>query len=136
MDTILSKLVQFFLVLLLGVWLAKVKMISEQSLRLLSQLVTKAFLPAFTFCSMYIGNSRKQLSDGVPVLFITFFFYLSIMLLFALLSKIIGIKEERQRTFQALFILEIQDLLVFPLFKAYTAARELFIWHCFPLSTS
>lgn len=118
MDTILSKLVQFFLVLLLGVWLAKVKMISEQSLRLLSQLVTKAFLPAFTFCSMYIGNSRKQLSDGVPVLFITFFFYLSIMLLFALLSKIIGIKEERQRTFQALFIFGNTGFIGFPIIQS------------------
>lgn len=104
MEVIVNKLVQFFLVLLLGYGLARIKMIQEHALQMLSQLVTKVFLPTFIFCSMYNGNSREQLVDGLPILFITLFFYLFMVAFFALLAKLLGLKGERRRLFQALFI--------------------------------
>lgn len=118
MEIILSKLIQFFLVLLLGYGLARGKLLPEQSLQTLSQLVTKVFLPAFTFCSMYNGNSRKQLADGVPIMFITLFFYLGLAALFFLLARAVGLRGERRRIFQALFIFGNTGFVGFPIIQS------------------
>lgn len=118
MEIILNKLIQFFLVLLLGYGLARGKMIREDSLQLLSQLVTRVFLPAFSFCSMYSGNSRNQLVDGVPVLAITAVFYLCLSALFYFLAKALGLKGERMRIFQALFIFGNTGFVGFPIIQS------------------
>lgn len=104
MKIIIYKLIQFFLVLFLGYVLAKKKIIQENQLSLLSQLVTKVFLPAYTFCSMYNGNTKNQLFAGIPVLLITVIFYLVLIALFSALSRILKLKGERRTVFMALFI--------------------------------
>ena len=104
MKIIIEKLIQFFLIVLLGYFLAKRKYLGREALSILSRLITKVFLPAYSFCAMYMGNTRSQLFQGIPILGITLFFYLTLILLFATVAHIIGLKEERSKIFQALFI--------------------------------
>lgn len=118
MEVILNKLFQFFVVLLLGYNLARIQMLQEHSLQVLSQLVTKVFLPTFIFYGTYHGNSKKQLIDGIPVLFITLFFYLFMVAFFALLARILGLKGERRRIFQALFIFGNTGFVGFPIIQS------------------
>lgn len=123
MEVILYKLIQFFLVLSLGYGLTRGNIIQEHTLPVLSQLVTKVFLPAFTFYSLYNGNSRQQLIEGIPVLLITGLFYLVLTTLFAILAKVMNLQGERKWVFQALFIFGNTGFIGFPIIQSLNGGK-------------
>ena len=101
---VLEQLIQFGIILIIGMVLAKTEVIHEKFLSEFSKIITKCFLPIFIFYSSYHGNSREQLIKDMPVLILAAGMYLALAILFKVLAKALGLKEDRGKAFQALLV--------------------------------
>lgn len=117
-SVILGQLIQFCLMLMMGIVLAKTGVLHEKFLGEFSKIITKCLLPALIFYSSYHGNSREQLIRDIPVLFIAAGMYLALAVLFRGLAKILKLVGERRKVFQALFVFGNIGFIGIPLIQA------------------
>lgn len=101
---VLEQLIQFGLILMIGMILAKTEVIHEDFLGEFSKIITKCLLPIFIFYSSYHGNSSEQLIKDMPVLIFATGMYLVLAVIFKILAKGLRLKGEREGAFQALFV--------------------------------
>ncbi|MDO5416362.1 MAG: AEC family transporter [Lachnospiraceae bacterium] len=114
----INQLTQFFMMLVAGYFMAKIKLVRQEALGDLSKLITKVFLPAAIFSSTYNGADRKMLLEGLPVLGLTALMYLFLTVTFFLISKLLQMKGEKAKVFQALFIFGNTGFVGLPLLQA------------------
>ena len=114
---VLEQLIQFGIILIIGIILAKTEVIHEKFLGEFSKIITKCFITIFIFYSSYHGNLREQLLKDMPVLILAAGMYLALAVLFKILAKALGLKEERGKAFQALFVLGNIGFIGIPLIQ-------------------
>lgn len=117
-SVILEQLIQFCLLLMMGIVLAKTGVVHEKFLGEFSKIITKCLLPVLIFYSSYHGNSREQLIRDIPVVFIAAGMYLALVVLFWGLAKILKLKGEKEKVFQALFVFGNTGFIGIPLIQA------------------
>lgn len=117
-SVVAGQLVQFFLMLALGYWMARSGVVREELLGDLSRLVTQLLLPMYAFSSTYQGNQRQQFLDGLPVLVFSALFYVALALILALLARALGLQGQRCKVFQALFLFGNTAFVGMPLIQA------------------
>lgn len=117
-SVVAGQLIQFFLMLALGYWMARSGVVGEEFLGDLSKLVTRLLLPMYAFSSTYQGNERQRFLDGLPVLALSALFYVSLAPILALLAHALGLQGQRRRVFQALFLFGNTAFVGMPLIQA------------------
>lgn len=115
---ILEQLIQFSLMLMLGIILAKTEVVQEHFLNDFSKIITKCLLPVFIFYSSFHGNSREQLVRDLPVLILALGMYLALGILFWWIAKSLKMTEEKGKVFQALFIFGNIGFIGIPLIQS------------------
>ena len=71
MDTfgiVLHRMIIFFLILLLGAFCGRKKIIAEEYLPNLQQLITKVFLPVLIFYGTYTGANWQDVVDNAAII--------------------------------------------------------------------
>lgn len=101
---VLSQIGLFFILIVLGVFITKIKILDEHSLEGISALVMKISLPAYIFIKAVESADRQSLLDSMIVIPLGFLLYVILFVFIYILEKIFGLKNDRQKIFRASFM--------------------------------
>lgn len=108
----------FFLVFAAGFVSSRFKVIREDSLPALAQVITKVLLPCMIFYSTYANCERQTIIDNWEMVLLAAFFYALISLVTFLLAKALRIEHDKDRVFQLCFIFGNTGFVGIPLLAA------------------
>lgn len=114
----LSHMFVFFLVFAAGFVSSRFKVIREDSLPALAQVITKVLLPCMIFYSTYANCERQTIIDNWEMVLLAAFFYALISLVTFLLAKALRIEHDKDRVFQLCFIFGNTGFVGIPLLAA------------------
>lgn len=114
-NIVFGQLLHFFLLLMVGMLLAKLKIVTADFLPQLSRLLTKVLLPVYIFNSTLGDMTFSDFVQHLPVLWMIFGVYLGLAAMFPILARILPIPVSRKRLFQALFVFGNTAMIATPL---------------------
>lgn len=112
-SVVVGQLVGFFIMPLLGYACIKWKLYGMDTLNGMCNLLLSVLIPVLVFSNAVGGTTRAELVANWGILLLTAIMYAMLILLFWIVSKILRLKKERGRLFQASLILETQGSLEF-----------------------
>lgn len=114
----LSHMIVFFLVFTAGLVAAKARVIRQDQLPGLAQIITKVLLPAMIFFSTYAHCTRQTILENAQMVLLAALFYALISLITFLLAKALRIEHDKDRVFQLCFIFGNTGFVGIPLLAA------------------
>ena len=116
---VFRQLFQFFLLMMTGVLMAKLKVVQEEGLTPISRLLTKLLLPVYVFVSCYGDMTLGDFAGNIVALLMIFGIYFLLLGLFYLVAKCCPmLPEKRKRVFQAVFSFGNTAMIATPLISA------------------
>ncbi len=112
---ILNQIGVFLILIFIGILTRKLNILSEGSLKYISQLTVKVALPCFIFTCTAIGTTKEQLIAGLPVLAVGIALYIGLLLLSMLLEKICSLKGNTAHIFRLCLMFGNVGLVGIPL---------------------
>ena len=103
-DITLHRMIIFFLILLLGAFCGKKRIISEEYLPQLQLLVTKIFLPVVIFYGTYQGATWQDVVDNVAIIAFAAIFYAVVGLLLFGIAKLMRLEHDYDKGFTFCFL--------------------------------
>ena len=100
----LHRMIIFFLILLLGAFCGHKKIIAEEYLPSLQQLITKIFLPVVIFYGTYMGATRQDIIDNSPIIAFAAIFYVVVGAILFGTAKAMRLKGDYDKGFTFCFL--------------------------------
>ena len=119
----LNRMVIFFLILLLGAFCGKRKIITAEDLPSLQMLVTKIFLPAVIFYGTYKGATLEAIVQNLPMIGFAIVFYAAVGLLLFGLAKLMRLEGDYDKGFTFCFLFGNTLFVGMPLLTALFPER-------------
>lgn len=114
----LSHMIVFFLVFAVGFAASRLKVIKEDALPALAQIITKILLPCMIFYSTYANCKRETIIGNWEMALLAALFYAVISLLMFVIAKLMRIEHDKDRVFQLCFIFGNTGFVGVPLLAA------------------
>lgn len=95
----LYRMVLFFIVLLVGAFCGRKKIITQDSLPNLQKLITKVFLPVLIFYSTYVSATFDVIRENLVIILFAACFYALIFVVLLLLAKIMHLPKDQDKGF-------------------------------------
>lgn len=116
---VFKQLLQFFILMMTGVLMAKTKVAAEDGLVPLSRLLTKLLLPVYVFVSCYGDMTIGDFTENIGVLLLLFAIYAVLLGLFFAVARLCPmLPKARRRVFQAIFVFGNTAMIATPLINA------------------
>ena len=116
---VFRQLLQFFLLMMTGVLMAKLKVVQEEGLTPISRLLTKLLLPVYVFVSCYGEMTLRDFVGNIAALLMIFGIYFLLFALFYLVAKCCPmLPKKRKRAFQAIFSFGNTAMIAVPMISA------------------
>lgn len=115
---VLNQLISFLIMMIIGFLSAKLSVASENFLDGLSKLIMRIILPILIFTNAVNGTTRNELFECYPILLLSIGMYIGLIIVFLLLSKCMGLKEERNRLYRSTMIFGNAGFIGIPLLMA------------------
>ncbi len=112
------QVIKFFLVILVGIYCVKRKILSEKDTKVLSRLIVKVILPVFIFSNTVNSATRSDLKTYFMVLPLSALIYALWILTGRLLAKIQKIEMSKYKVYQAIFVFGNVGFIGIPLISA------------------
>lgn len=97
---------------------SRLKVIKEDTLPALAQIITKILLPCMIFYSTYANCKRETIIGNWEMVLLAALFYAVISLLMFVIAKLMRIEHDKDRVFQLCFIFGNTGFVGVPLLAA------------------
>lgn len=114
----LERMLIFFAIFLLGLFLAKKSVIRKEYLGDYAMLVTKVFLPVTVFTMMASSTTAQMIIDNLMLIPLSAAFYAAITAVLFLLAKLLRVPQDKDRVFMFSFMFGNTFFVAIPLFTA------------------
>ena len=114
----LERMLIFFAIFLLGLFLAKSSIIRKEYLGDYAKLVTKVFLPVTVFTTLVSSTTAQTVIDNLMLIPLSAAFYAVITAVLFLLAKLLRVPHDKDRIFAFSFMFGNTFFVAFPLFTA------------------
>lgn len=112
---VLNQLISFLIMMIIGFLAAKLSVVSEEFLDGLSKLIMRIILPILIFTNAVNGTTRSELFECYPILLLSLGMYIGLIIVFLLISKVMSLKEERNRLYRCTMIFGNAGFIGIPL---------------------
>lgn len=115
---ILNQVIQFFIMLSIGYLATRNNIMDKLFLDRLAVLIMRILIPLLIFANAMHGTNRDLLFASYPILLLSLGMYLALITVFYFTAKIIGLKNEGSRVYQASMIFGNAGFIGIPLILA------------------
>lgn len=113
-----AQLVGFFIMLMVGYTCVRLKFYGMTTLNGLCSLLTNVLIPVLVFSNAVDGTTRTDLVNNWGIMLLTAIMYALLMLVFWLFARLLRLRRERSRLFQASMIFGNAGFIGIPLVMA------------------
>lgn len=114
----LERMLIFFAIFLLGLFLVKSSIIRKEYLGDYAKLVTKVFLPVTVFTTLVSSTTAQMITDNLMLIPLSAAFYAVITSVLFLLAKLLRVPHDKDRIFVFSFMFGNTFFVAIPLFTA------------------
>ena len=124
-NAILNQVIIFFIFMVVGFCAVKIKLLSDDSLPVISKLFTRVIVPFIVFANTVNGATRTDVRDNVFLIIVYTFMFAILFVLARVLPKILRIKGNRASLFSMTFSFGNVGLIGIPLLLAVYGQRSM-----------
>lgn len=132
-DKTLHQMILFFLILGIGFVAGKCKVVKKDFLGEFSGFIVSILLPAQTFYCMYASSTRQTVFDNISMVVLAAVFYVAVIVVTWVLSKVLRLHGDRSRVFRLCFIFGNTGFVGTPLLAALFPENGLLYMSLFTL---
>ena len=117
-EIVVVQLIGFFMMLTVGYGCVRLRLYGVTTLNGMCALLLKVLIPVMVFANAVSGTTRDQLMHGFPILLLGVITYALLITTFWIVAKLLRLRHERGRIFQAAMIFGNAGFIGIPLVMA------------------